>query len=117
MKKSKGIMLNMINQFVNKMDKKQFYLKGKNIMKKSYIILGVILLIGLFVFIPVGAVCPEGYTDECCKAYDERAEAKKVLDSCLAACKSLDTVCWTTEEGETYCRFIKMQMTDLRAFV
>jgi hypothetical protein len=87
MKKSKGIMLNMINQFVNKMDKKQFYLKGKNIMKKSYIILGVILLIGLFVFIPVGAACPEGYTDECCKAYDERMEAKKVLDSCLAACK------------------------------
>ncbi len=58
-------------------------------MKKSYIILGVILLIGLFVFIPCGMACPEGYTDECCKAYDELVEAKKVWDSCMAAGSAL----------------------------
>jgi hypothetical protein len=65
------------------MDKKQFHLKGKSIMKNRYIILGIILLIDLFVFIPGGMACPEGYTDECCKAYDEYQEATMAYNHCI----------------------------------
>jgi len=65
------------------MDNKQLHLRGKSIMKKSYIILGLILLAALFVFIPGGMACPEGYTDECCKAYDEYQEASVAYDHCI----------------------------------
>ena len=57
--------------------------KGRGIMKKGHIILWVILLIGLFVFISGGIACPEGYTDECCKAYDEYQEASVAYDHCI----------------------------------